>query len=1048
MYYSAIGVLALLVLFIVNLDVLYKPQIYDKPAWIVYRRFLFAVAAYYVTDVLWGILESNKLHVALFADTTVYFIAMAAGLLFWAEYTVAYLNEKSSFGRVLVYSGRIAAALIAVLSVCNIFTPLLFTVDSSSVYTALPARYVVLVCQILFLLIISFHALSSMFRAGLRSNNTKRCRILASFGLMMAVCLFVQLWFPYLPIYSIGYMLGTCLLHAFVANDEKEAHLKELEEAGKVAELKDRLTAVLNNMPGMTFTKDAQTGQYLACNQAFADYARKESPEMVLGLTDAQMFDAQTAAHFAEADKIALSLGKPYIFYEDVLDANGDPRQLQTTKLKYKDVMGRACVLGMCQDITDLVKVRHEQAMTKEAYESAVNTGLMYNHIAQTLARDYTEMFYVNTDTEEFTEYRKGGDDGSFSGVRQGWHFFSDCRKELSESVFPDDKDAFLSAMNRKNLMKALEHRDTFVMTYRRVSGDRTVYYSMKISRMQNDRKYIIIGFTDVDAEMREALAKTEALSDALSSAEAANRSNTTFLTGMSHEIRTPINAIIGLDTLALKNKDLDSSTRGYLTEIGDSAHRLLTIINNILDMSRIESGAEFLHKTEFSLSNMIDQIDTMFEAKCSESGTAYESSILEDADGHYIGDDVKLKEVLINILTNSLRTAEEAGSITLTAEKTAELDDKVSLRFRIRTTGLVLGRQKLREIADGFSKKGGPDAPIMGSGELSFEITKRIIELMNGTVSVESENGEGTVFTVSVTLHKIVTEQDEHARELDLKSLYVLVVDDNLIEAEHAAMILDEAGIRADICTNGSEALHKMEIRHASGQPYNMVLMDWNMPGMNGMETSAKILKQYDKECIVVAMTAYKWSDIREQAHSVGVFCYLEKPLFAAHISGQLERIARRSNMAMFVEKKRARLDGRHLLLAEDIQINAEIMTDILEMENISVDHAKDGKAAVEMFENSTAGVYSAILMDVRMPIMDGLEAAKAIRALDREDAGRIPIIALTASTFDEDIQLSMQAGMNAHLSKPVESDHLLRLLGELIYKAENEPRERQFLN
>ena len=1028
----------MLVLLIVNWDVLHKSQVYDKPAWIVYRRFLFAVLAYYVTDVLWGVLEYKKLSTALFVDTTVYFMAMAVGLSFWAEYTVAYLNEKSKFGRVLVYSGRIAAAVIVCLNIANIFTPVLFDVDSKSVYTAMPLRYVVLAFQILFLLIISFHSLTSMFHTGFRSEKNKRFRILASFGLIMALCLFVQLWFPYLPLYSIAYMLGTCLLHAFVANDEKEEYERELQEAGKVKELKDRLYAVLENMPGMTFTKDAQTGKYLACNQAFADYAHKKDPDSVLGLTDADMFDAETAAHFVEADRIALSLSKPYIFYEDVLDANGNPRQLQTTKIKYKDVMGRACVLGMCQDVTDLVSVQHEQAMTKEAYESAVNTGLMYNHIAQTLARDYTEMFYVNTDTEEFTEYRKGEESGALEEVRRGWHFFSDCKVELSESVCPDDREAFLAAMNRKRLMKALAHKDTSVMTYRRLVRGKPVYVSMKISRMENDEQFIIIGFMDVDAEMREAIAKNEALSDALSSAEAANRSKMTFLAGMSHEIRTPINAIIGLDTLALKNKALDGGTRDYLEKIGDSAHHLLTIINNVLDMSRIESGREFLRKSEFSLGTVLEQINSQFASQCADKGIGYECRVNGELDDHYIGDDVKLKEVLVNILTNALRTTEESGSITLTAEKTAEYDNQAVLKFCIKDTGVGIDKENIPKIFDEFSQDDGAGRSKFGSRGLGLAISKKIVELMNGSIEVESEKGVGTVFTVIVTLHKGNKKENGHVGELDPHSLFILVVDDNPIEAQHAQMVLEDAGIRTETCSSGAEALRKMEVQHARKQPYNIVLMDWNMPGMNGMETSEEILRLYGKESIVVAMTAYNWDDIRDEARSVGVQDYIEKPLHTASIIEDLKRIAHRSDMAALLESKKARLEGRRILLAEDVDINAEIMTDMLDMENIKADRAENGKIAVELFEKSTAGIYSAILMDVRMPQMDGLEAAKAIRAMDREDAKRIPIIALTANAFDEDIQLSLQAGMNAHLNKPVEADHLIRILGELIYESE----------
>ena len=1038
MYYSAIGLLAILILFIVNWDILRHSRIYDKAAWNVYRRFLFAVLAYYVTDVLWGVLEDQKLAKALFVDTTIYFVTMAVGISFWAEYTVAYLDEKKRYGRFLIITGRVIAGLTAGLAIINIFTPVLFTVSKEAIYTALTARYIMLGGQILFLITISLHCLACMFRLGVRSRRSVRYRILGAFGIIMALCLFAQLWFPLLPLYAIAYMLGTCLLHSFVVNDEKEDHRREMKEAEKIAELKDRFVSLLNNMPGMTFTKDAETGKYLACNQGFAEYAHKEAPEGVVGLTDEEIFDPETAAHFVKDDKIALSLSRPYVFYEDVPDAAGNPRQLQTTKLKYTDVAGRLCVLGMCQDITDLVQIQHEQAMTKEAYETAVSTGLMYTHIAQTLARDYTEMYYVNTNTEEFTEYRKGEEGGTLSEIRRGWHFFSDCKKELSEEVYEEDKDDFLQAMNRKKLMKTLGHKDTFVTTYRRMVRNKPVYVSMKVSRMENDEDYIIIGFTDVDAEMREAVAKSEALSNALSSAEAANRAKTTFLSGMSHEIRTPINAIIGLDSLALKKGNLDEDTRQYLEKIEDSAQHLRSIINDILDMSRIESGRAVLHKAGFFLSDMLDQVNTLIMSQCDEKGLQYECRMLNQVGDAYFGDEVKLKEVLLNILSNAVKFTKAPGNITMTVEKIREFAEQITLCFKIKDTGIGMDKEYLPRIFDAFSQEKSSTKSEYGSSGLGLAITKGIVEMMNGTISVESEKGVGTEFTVVLTLRRSEKKDANQNGEIDFGAMYVLVVDDNPIEAEHARTVLEEAGIRVDSCTSGQEALSRMEVQHGRQQPYNMVLMDWNMPGMSGPEASAEILKLYGNEATVVAMTAYHWDDIREEATQIGVKGFLGKPLFASNVLESLERIARRSNMAIFKEKKKARLEGRRILLAEDVELNAEILMDMMELENIKVDHAENGKMAVEMFEQSTAGIYSAILMDVRMPEMDGLEATKVIRALGREDAKRIPIIALTANAFDEDVQLSLQAGMNAHLNKPVEADHLIRILSELIYEAE----------
>ena len=502
MYYSAIGLLAVLILLIENQDVLRNAKgTFEKPAWEVYRKFLLAVLAYYVTDILWGFLESRKLTALLFADTTVYFIAMAVGVLFWVRYTVTYLDGKSEFGMLLVYAGRIVAGMITALAAINFFFPVLFTVDGDCVYRALPVRYVVLVAQILLLLAISGFAGLSIRR----ENSAKgKGQALAFFGLIMAVFLFVQLWFPYLPLYSIAYMLGTCLLHTLVINDEKEEYRRGMEEAAEISRLKDTIVSLLDNMPGMTFTKDAQTGVYLACNQAFAEYAHKENPAGVVGLTDAQIFDAETAKHFVEDDQMALSMDKPYVFFEDVPDAAGNQKQLQTTKLKYNNFDGQLCVLGMCRDVTNMVRIQRESATTKEAYEKERSTGIIYTHIAQALARGYTDLYYINLDSEGFIEYRPDDDGGRLTEVRRGWHFFEKCKLEADQFVYPDDRPAVIQALNRKNLVAALDQDNIFVLTYRLISENGPRYVSMRISRMEDDTRYIVLGVTDIDKDMKQ----------------------------------------------------------------------------------------------------------------------------------------------------------------------------------------------------------------------------------------------------------------------------------------------------------------------------------------------------------------------------------------------------------------------------------------------------------------------------------------------------------------------------------------------------------------
>ena len=587
MYYSAIGLIAIGVLIIVNQDILRNhKESYVRPVWKVYRRFLIAVLAYYITDVLWGILDSNKLSKLLFIDTTVYFVAMSIGILLWAVFAVEYLEEKNKVGRFLTFTGRVIAGTITLLVIINIFTPVLFSVDDDCTYHALPVRYAVLTCQIVMFLLISVFAITSMFRLEKDSARKSRFRILASFGIIMAVLLFIQLFFPLLPVYSIGYMLGTCMLHTFVANDEKEEYKRGLKETEKITEFNDTITSLLDNMPGMTFTKDAKTGEYIACNQAFARFAHKDNPSEVIGRIDDELFDAETAKRFVEDDRIAVSLSTPYIFFDEIQDEKGESRQLQTTKTKYIDISGRLCVLGIRQDVTDIARIQHENAMTKEAYEKAVSTSMMYNNIAKTLARDYIDIYYINKDSEEFVQYRKVAGEGALTEVRRGWHFFSDCKNELAETVYDEDRASFLEAMNRKTLMKALKSKDTFAMTYRQMREGVPFYVNMKISLMDEEH-YIIMGIMDIDSEMRETIAKNEALANALNSVEQANKAKTDFLSGMSHEIRTPINTIVGLKTLALKNKDINDETRDYLNKIGDSANNLLSIVDDILDHHR-----------------------------------------------------------------------------------------------------------------------------------------------------------------------------------------------------------------------------------------------------------------------------------------------------------------------------------------------------------------------------------------------------------------------------------------------------------------------------
>ena len=425
-----------------------------------------------------------------------------------------------------------------------------------------------------------------------------------------------------------------------------------------------------------------------------------------------------------------------------------------------------------------------------------------------------------------------------------------------------------------------------------------TIYFCMAISLLLCMVMVIV-----VTRQLRQRVKDmTQDLTHALEAAQVASRAKTAFLSSMSHEIRTPMNAIIGLDHIALENPNLPDITREQLKKINASAKHLLGIINDILDVSRIESGKMVLKAEEFNFSEMLEQVNAIIGSQCKDKSLNYECKIIDKPNDFYIGDAVKLRQVLINILGNAVKFTPEGGNVTLKIEEAAKFDSKSVLCFKIIDTGVGMSKEYLPKIFESFSQENSSAVNKYGSTGLGMTITKGLVEMMNGTISVESEKGVGTTFTVTITLKK-------SSRSIENKSEVV-------------------------------EVLPKIQ----------------------------------------------------------------------------------------------ADLSGKRILLAEDMPINAEILAEVLKMRDMEIEHAENGKIAVEMFEKSPPNYYAAILMDMQMPLMNGLEATQAIRALNRPDAKNIPIIALTANAFDEDVQQSLQAGMNAHLSKPVDPEKLYQTLEEFV--------------
>ncbi|MBQ7159611.1 MAG: response regulator [Treponema sp.] len=658
------------------------------------------------------------------------------------------------------------------------------------------------------------------------------------------------------------------------------------------------------------------------------------------------------------------------------------------------------------------------------------------------LASDYRSVYYVNIDEDDGVCYRSETPDEE--PFRMGEHFsFREVFTEYARRFVADDyKEKFLAFIEPDAIRSALAEKSLISLRYLTIYKGQEKYEMLRMASVEKENErtdgkihLVGVGFTNIDEEMRESLEKNQALAQALKAAEEASKAKTAFLSSMSHEIRTPMNAIIGLDNIALKNPALPSETKEHLEKIGMSAKHLLGLINDILDMSRIESGRMTLKNEEFSFHTFLDQINTIVDSQCRDKNLHYDCTVTGKIGERYIGDDMKLKQVLINILGNAVKFTPAQGTVALSVERVTQFEHQTTLRFKISDTGIGMDKEYLPKIFDAFSQEDATATNKYGGSGLGLAITKSIVELMNGNITVESEKGKGTTFTVIVTLTNVenagVRTEDFDVNPHELK---VLVIDDDPVACKYAHIVLEEIGVVSDTCMSGKEALELIQTQAARREPYNLILVDWKMPEEDGVAVTRKIRKIIGRETAVVILTAYNWAEIEEEAKGAGVDSFMSKPLFASSVLSEFKSALQKKQLVTQTAPHKADLHGKRILLAEDMQINAEIMKELLKMECMEVDHAENGQIAVDMMSKSAPGYFAAILMDVRMPVMDGLEATTTIRALDHPDAKDIPIIAMTANAFDEDVQRSLQAGMNAHLTKPVEPDKLYESLAELI--------------
>ena len=611
----------------------------------------------------------------------------------------------------------------------------------------------------------------------------------------------------------------------------------------------------------------------------------------------------------------------------------------------------------------------------------------------------------------------------------------------LANQVYPvlSGTEEQISTMKDALKLEAIEKNVTtdtpYIVNISCAIGGEIYYKRLDFYSLDDKAKFFILLKSDTTEIQRKQIEQNERLREALKDARQANVAKSAFLSRMSHEIRTPMNAIIGLDNIALHEPDISPTMRKHLEQIGHSARYLLSLINDILDMSRIESGKVTVKSEEFSFEDFLEQIKIMVGGQCRDKGLHFYCNIIGKLNQYYIGDDTKLKQILMNILGNAVKFTDVGGDITLNVECTANYEGQSNFRFTMKDTGIGMDKSYLPKIFDAFSQEDATTTSSYGGSGLGLAITKNIVEMMNGTISVESEKGVGSTFIVNLPLKNSSQNLNDEELTIRPQDLNVLVVDDDEVSRDHARAILEESGVELETVETGKEALDLITLHNARHDKYNLVLIDYHMPRLNGIEVTREIRKFLGDEITIIMITASDLFSLRDEAIEAGVDGFIAKPLSSYNMFYEIQQIFHRKQ-ATEQETPLAELEGRKILIAEDMPVNAEIVMMLLEMREIESEHAENGKVAVEMFAKSEPNYYDAILMDIRMPEMDGLQATAAIRALDRPDAKTIPIIAMTANAFDEDVQRSLQAGMNAHLSKPVDPENMFLTLQELIGK------------
>ncbi len=747
-------------------------------------------------------------------------------------------------------------------------------------------------------------------------------------------------------------------------------------------------------------------------------------------------------ARFAQIDTLKELLGrKDSAVHECHVLRHGKEEweQLLVACLERKDGVP-VRVLYVRQNVTEL-KVRELSEQREKAilnrkerqYRIAIMSN-SFNTFECNLTRDQIEQDIIRTDHgKEIPLLARAGLSAPCKA--------SVCFEKWTQFVLAESQEAYAAMVNVDYLKSQYEQGNMEVDVDYWEKSDEEVPMCVRLSffMTQDEDTGDVIAMVvskDITEQVRKQREQTQALQDALMQAQHANQAKTTFLSNMSHDIRTPMNAIIGFATIAASHMERTDQVRDCLQKILSSSNHLLGLINDILDMSRIESGKLQIHNQECNISelmhNLVNIIQPQVKAKQLEMFIDTFGVTNEDV----IADPLKLNQIFINLMGNAVKYTPAGGTVSFRImQHTTFRHGWGEYAFIIKDNGIGMSREFVEHIFEPFEREStATRSGIQGAG-LGMAITKNIVDMMGGEITVESEVGKGSTFTVKLSLQlQDIEKSAEQIKELE--GLRSLVVDDDLNVCDSVSKMLKSIGLRSEWTTSGREAIYRAKSACEEGDPYHTYIIDWQMPETSGIETAKKIRAVVGDDAPIIILTAYDWADIEEEAKEAGVTAFCAKPLFmsdlkAALLSANNPGLSGKPKEVVWM---RADYSGKRILLVEDVELNREIAEFILDEAGFLVEAAPDGTDAVSMVEKSPEGYYDAVLMDVQMPVMNGYEATKAIRALCRKDVTNLPIIAMTANAMDEDKEAALKSGMNAHIAKPLDIELFMSVLQQFI--------------